>query len=258
MLMKNRWLATLNTLGLILALTLNGMAVYLPLNGISTAAVSDKFNNLFVPANFTFAIWGLIYLLLILFAAYQLKLAFGKKSRDAEVIDKIGPWFIISSICNAVWIVAWHNLRPGLALVLMAGLLISLIAMYVNLRVGKPNYSKATNWLVLLPISVYLGWISVATIANVAAWLTEIHWTALNLSPQFWAIAVIVVGLILAVSMVMRNADYAYSLVIAWAYVGIIAKRIGDSSTPDAGIITTATLSIAVILIVIGLKIRER
>jgi hypothetical protein len=140
----------------------------------------------------------------------------------------------------------------------MAGLLISLIAMYVNLRAGKPNYSRATNWLVLLPISVYLGWISVATIANVAAWLTEIHWSGWGVPSHLWTLLMLVVGLALAITMIWRYADYAYALVIIWAYVGIFVARIQDPSTAAYSIIVTSTMAVAAILVAIGLKLRER
>lgn len=255
--MKIRWLAIFNTLSLALALVLNGLAVYLPLNGISTAEVSRKFANLFVPANYTFGIWSLIYLLLILFAIYQLKLAFGKKSADQEVINKIGPWFVISSIFNALWIVAWHNLRPGLALVLMAGILLTLIAIYINLRYDNAKYNRATRWLVLVPISVYLGWISVATIANVAALLTSIRWSGWGLLPNLWAVIMLVVGLILAVAMIWKYSDYAYALVIVWAYIGIFVARVQDASSLAYSVVVTSMMAVAAILVAIGLKVRE-
>jgi len=166
-------LSIANFSGFIVTVIVNGLANALPINGRTTGELSDMYPNLFVPAGLTFSIWGIIYLLLLIFSFYQLVLAFSK-SEDAAIIHEIGPWFIISSVTNCCWILAWHFVLPELSLLVMVILLISLIRIYLSIEHIKPNISNATKLLVYPCFSVYLGWITVATIANTTAVL--VHW----------------------------------------------------------------------------------
>ena len=118
--MKNiKLLAIINTLGLILALVLNGLANALPINGKTTGELSDAYPNLFVPTGFTFAIWGVIYLTLFVFIVYQLIQAFSKGGNAQDFLPKISWFFLLSCIANASWIVAWHYQYLIVSLVIM-------------------------------------------------------------------------------------------------------------------------------------------
>ncbi len=251
-------IAVLNIVALIVMLGFNFAADLLPINSISTAAISDKYANLFTPAGITFAIWGLIYVALIAFALYIAKLAFGKKSPDQKLVDAVGPWFILSSVLNALWIVAWHYDQISLSVLLIIGMLISLIALYVNMHSVVTKPKRSLFWLVFVPISIYLGWISVATIANVAVLLTKLSWSAWGIGPGYWVVLMLVAGLILALLMLARYADYAYGFVIIWAYLGIIINRSSNHNAADAGIIAVASLSIIAILLVSWARYRKQ
>ena len=153
----------------------------------------------------------------MLYQAYQ----FFKKDMDtAENILTIGPWFLISGLANAGWIIAWHYEIIVLSLIIMLVLLYSLIRIYLALNGGRPHTS-VDNFLILLPFSVYLGWISVATIANVTTLLVSTGWQGGGISPHYWAIIMIIIAAILGILMVFSKQDIAFALVIILSLIHI-------------------------------------
>lgn len=248
--MKNtRTLAILNLLGFILTIVLNGMANALPINGKTTGELSDAYPNLFVPAGFTFSIWAVIYLALLAFIIYQLKVAFSKESQNSNFITRIGSFFVLSSLANATWIVVWHYQYVLISLLVMLAILFSLIQIYQRLQIGLISVNSSEKWLVHTPFSIYLGWITVATIANVTTLLVDIGWDGFGIEPEIWTIMVIVVGALIGSRVVQDRKDIAYGLVIVWAYYGIISKRMAIDADLYQNIIITA---IAGIVLVIG------
>src|SRR4030042_324851 len=173
---KNTLLSILNLIGFLGTLIVNGLASTLPLNNKTTGELSDQYPNLFVPAGLTFSIWGIIYILLAIFVIYQLISAIRKDTQTISFIDKIGVLFFITSIANIGWIFAWHYQVLPLSLILMLILLGTLIAIYLRLGIGQSNATKTEKYMVHLPFSVYLGWITIATIANTTALLVNIKW----------------------------------------------------------------------------------
>jgi len=227
-------------------LTLNGLANALPINGVTTGGVSDKYDNLFVPAGVTFSIWGLIYLLLTAFVVYQWMVA-RNNSGPHEFVEEVGAWFFVSCLANAAWILAWHYELLPLSVLLMLVLLACLLAIYLRLGVGQSSVTRSERYFVHLPFSVYLGWITVATIANVSALLVSVHWSTLGLGEQFWAVAVIAVGIAIALAMAIRRGDVYFCLVVDWALAGILLKRVLDTTTPDLAVIAAAMTGIVLI-----------
>jgi len=149
---------------------INALANILPINGVTTGAVSDAYPNLFAPTALTFSIWGLIYLLLGIYTIYQL--GFCSKNGKGKLCDKIAPYFAISSGANILWILSWHYRLIGVSVVLMAIILFCLIKIADILRAEKLR--AAEYFLIRLPFSVYFGWITVATIANITTFLVSI------------------------------------------------------------------------------------
>jgi len=241
---KDRLLAFANTLGLIIALYLNFLAVSLPLNNKSTGELSDAYPNLFVPAGFTFSIWGIIYLALIGFVIFQLKVAFTKSKIPHHFIATIGWWFFISCLANASWIVVWHYQYMVLSLVVMLCILGSLLMIYQRLNIGMLPIRASERWFVHTPFSIYLGWITVATIANTTTLLVHLGWSGLGIDPQIWTIIVLIVGIAIGSAMLLRREDIAFGCVIIWAYYGIIAKRTAIDAEAYQAIITTAIVGI--------------
>jgi len=246
------FLKFVNLIALILVLTVNFLANYLPINGYNTGELSDMYPNLFVPAGITFSIWGVIYLLLTIFVIYQFLPTKGSKEIKNTIINKIGYLFLLSSLFNAAWIFTWHYLYVFLSLIIMIALLLTLITIYQRLNIGLKDYSKKIYTVFILPFSVYLGWITVATIANLTAWLVDINWNGWGFSDVFWTVLVIIVGLIITLYTLLKRKDIAFSLVIAWAYLGIIIKRYFQDPEPIMIIVYVSAISIVLIFISIA------
>jgi len=199
----------------------NGLANTLPLNGQTTAEISDRFTVFFVPAGYVFAIWGLIYLALLAFAIYQAL----PSQRSNPRLRRIGYLFALGSLANTVWIFLWHYNYLALTVVAMLILLLSLIAVYLLLDIGKAAVHAAEKWCVDIPFSIYLGWISVASIANISDWLYDLRWDGFGIAADVWAAMMLIVALLLTLIMIATRGDSAYSLVIIWAAVGIANKQ---------------------------------
>ena len=221
---KTFW-QVLNLLSFAGTLTLNGLANGLPINGKDTGQLSDQYPNLFTPAGITFAIWGFIYLLLAIFCGYQARDLFSRRKKDMPFLNRIGPLFVVSNLANMAWILAWHYEHVGLSLLLMGVLLGSLLLIYLRLETGRSTVRWQEQYFVRVPFSVYLGWISVATIANSTAWLVDLGWRGSGVSEQVWAVLVVGVATLLALFMLAKRRDRAYGLVILWALAGILLKR---------------------------------
>jgi len=245
--MDKRILQISNFIAVILTIVVNSLANILPINGKTTAALSDNIENLFVPAGITFAIWGVIYLLLIIFAIYQARDFFKKEKIGMPYLTKITPFFLLASAANIIWIFLWHYEQVGLSLIAMIILLVSLIAIYLKLNIGKEKASLKEKMFIHLPFSVYLGWITVATIANTTAFLVTIGWDGFGISDVTWTIIILCVATLLTLLVLIKRKDIAYSLVIIWALLGIVIKRIQDQTE----IVTTAIIAIILITITI-------
>ncbi len=251
-------LSILNLIGFLGTVVVNGLANALPLNNKTTGELSDKYPNLFVPAGRSFSIWGVIYIMLAIFVIYGLIISVKNNTQKTAFIENIGILFFISSLANIGWIFAWHYEVLPLSLVLMLVILGSLIAIYLRLHIGKSDSTRSEKYLVHLPFSVYLGWITIATIANVTALLVSINWNTFGLGEQFWAVAVIIVGIAIALSVLFTRKDIFYCLVVDWALLGILLKRLADS-TPVQSVIIISIIGMAVISVgIIAQIVRKR
>jgi len=230
----------LNWLGLVVVIAVNAAANVLPLNGKTTGEISDSIPTLFTPAGYVFSIWSVIYLGLLAFAWYQSQRA----QRTAEFQERIGYWFFASCIFNSAWIVAWHYEQFPLTLILMLGLLASLLAIYLGLDIGRRRVSAAESRWVHLPFSIYLGWISVATVANVSTVLYTSGWSGGPLSPEVWTVIMVLVAALLGLVMILLRNDVGFPLVIVWALAGIAVAR---SAIPLIAV--TSAASAAVVLL---------
>jgi hypothetical protein len=237
----------LNLIGFLAMVLINALAVMLPINNRTTQELSDKYPNLFVPAGITFSIWGIIYLFLAVFVIYQFIVAFKKSSDTRGIFEKIGTLFFISCIFNVAWILAWHYEIVWLSLVIMILLLISLISIYVRLGTGRSGIRNSEKILVNIPFSTYLGWITIATIANATAFLVQINWNRFGISDQLWAVIMIAAGVIITLATLFSRNDLFYCLVVIWALAGILIKRTADNSMPDQLVIIASIAGIAIL-----------
>ncbi len=241
-----------NLIACIAMVVVNGMANAIPLNGLGTGELSDFYPNLFVPAGLTFSIWGIIYLLLTGFCIYGLVSRFNS-SINPQFLKIIGPWFFFSCIANICWIFSWHWKKVGLSLLFMLALLASLIIIYEKMGINTGENGKGLFFFAKLPFSIYLGWISIATIANAAALLVNFKWKGFGLSESVWTIIVILAAVLLTSIIIYRKHDAGFSLVVLWAFLGIILKRSSAADAPS--VVLTAALGMAFILIFYAVKI---
>jgi hypothetical protein len=214
----------LNLIAVLVTLVVNWLANALPLNGQTTAAISDRFPVLFTPAGYVFSIWGLIYIGLLAFSIYQLLPSQAANPR----LQRIGWWFALSCFFNCAWIFLWQYNLFLLSLAAMLGLFLSLLIIYLRLHGGEPGASQVSTgelWMVNVPFSVYLGWISVAMIANFAVVLNYTGWNATDLTAVILTVLILLVGVGLGVAMTLVRQEIAYPLVLVWAYIGIWSKQ---------------------------------
>lgn len=224
-------------------IVVNILANALPLNGLNTGEISDRFQVYFVPAGYVFSIWGLIYLGLIAYAVYQAL----PSQRENPRLRKTGYLVAASGLANIVWIFLWHYEQFPLTLVTMFTLLGLLIAIYLRLGIGIYLVQATETWSVRLPFSIYLGWITVATIANITAVLYFLNWDGFGVSPETWMLIVLVAVVVIAALVSLRRRDFAYNLVILWALFGIAVKH------STVGLVATASLTSAALVVVFSI-----
>ena len=242
--MKQITLLISNTLSLIFALVLNGLAGSGAFNGKTVGDISARYDTLIAPTGYAFAIWGVIYLLLLLFVGYQW---YGwLRNREDTALKQTGVWFTLGNIANGLWIFAWLNEYLGISVLLIFMLLFSLIMLTLRLRLEIWDAPLRTIVFVWWPICIYLGWIVVASVANVAAYLVSLGWEGGFLSPPAWTVIMIAVAagiyLLLIFTRNMREA----ALVGIWAFIAIAVRQWSVHSE-----IVYATLAGAAVLLIV-------
>lgn len=208
-------------------LVVNYLANALPINGKNTGQLSDQYPNLFTPAGLTFSVWGVIYAGLIAFVVYQALPLFNRRwaTEVNPIVAAVGGLFALTCVLNAGWIFAWHYEQVGLSVGIMLIFLGTLTLLNLRLRRKKIPPTWRVRWLVDVPFGLYWGWISIATIANVTAWLVNEDWNGLGISEGFWAVLLIAVGATVTLVVLRRTHRWAYGVVVLWAFAGIIIKQ---------------------------------
>ncbi|MBI3162280.1 MAG: tryptophan-rich sensory protein [Chloroflexi bacterium] len=238
-----------NLASVIVALTVNILASTLPLNGQNTGEISDRFQVYFVPASYVFAIWGIIYIGWIAFTIFQ----FRPSQKEGPRLRNLGYLFALSGLVNAAWLFTWHYNLFGLSVLVMLTLLGLLIASYLKLNVNRSSASGAEWWSVDLPFSVYLGWITVATVANVTDWLYLVEWSGFGIAPQTWAVIMIAIASVLGLLMALTRRDAGYLSVLVWSFAGIAVKQV---TAP--GVVTAAWIGAGAMLVLAGYSLTRR
>ncbi len=237
--MNSKLLATLNLLALGGVLTINTLAIILPINGMSTGELSDIYPSLFTPAGFTFSIWSVIYILLIGFAIVQWTIL------SKPYFTELSLWFLLSSLANISWILAWHYLFIYASVLIMLILLFSLIRIFLLFQSFDLNTWKEKIFIKLTFI-FYFSWICVASIANISALLVSLSWDGGFLSPVTWTISMITVASMLGTYISGRFREPAFLIVLIWALYGIYSKWNG---TENNTIALTALVELALLAV---------
>ncbi len=243
---KALYLRWANIVAFIITLFVNGLSNTTLIGGRTTAEVSNSYPTLITPAGYVFAIWGIIYILLGVFLVYQAL----PSQKDKSFQKQISGLFILTSVFNIVWLFFWQNELLPISVVVIVAFLASLIAIYLRLNIGKSDVSLKEKLCVHVPFSVYLGWVTIATIANVAVTLVSVGWDGFGLNLQTWAILVLAIVLILDLVVIATRRDIAYSLVFIWALVGIAVNQ-----TANPSIVLTAEVAIIIIAVALAITV---
>jgi len=249
-----------NILSTVVMFVLNMLSARGLINNTTPGELSDKIPNLFVPSGLTFSIWGLIYILLFLFAGYQARGLVKTVVDDVAYLKRIGWLFVLSNMANSCWIFAWHYELVPLSLAFMILLLSSLLAIYLRLGIGLHGETSHRKERVFfhIPFSVYLGWITVATVANVTSVLVWAGVEPYTHSAVLWTIFVIFVATLITSLMLIRRRDVAFGLVIIWALAGIVVKRLDPSYFVELTVASSAGLAaIAVCILMVFVLLRR-
>jgi hypothetical protein len=247
--MKNVFIKIIAGAAYVAMVVVNFLANGLPINNRSTGAISDAYPNLFAPAGPAFSIWGLIYLLLGGYVLYQ----FVKKDQKIEdLLKKINPLFIATSLANISWIFAWHYDYIGLSVLIMAVLLFFLIKIADILRVEQLTALEKIS--IRAPFSVYFGWITVAAIANITVFMVSIGWNRFGIADFVWTSIILLVGAMIGILRMRKDKNIAYSMVLIWAYSWILFKHLSaggfDGKYPS--VIATVIVCLVLFIFFVG------
>jgi hypothetical protein len=224
-------------------LVMNVLATTLPLNGQATNEISDSYDTLFAPIGFTFAIWGVIYLLLGVYVVVQLV-------ADNAVIRATTPWFIAGNLLNGLWIVAWHYEVLWLAAVIIVGLLGTLIR--ISQFTTAERTTLGSTFAIRVPFAVYFGWVTVATVANISALLVQAGFAGgLWLSAETWTVVILVVAVAIGATTALVNSSPTYALVLVWAFWGILSRHLSPSEWNQE--FPAVILTVQILLPVLGI-----
>lgn len=229
-----------NLIAILAAFAINIYANLAPPSGLTIGEISNTFfrNVLIIPANYAFAIWGLIYLGLISFGIYQVLPA----QRHDPYLRRTSYLLVMASLAQIIWVFLFQFQLFWLSVGAMLLILLPLIAIYLRLKIGIESVSKVQRWLVHYPLSIYLAWISVATIVNVASALYHWGWNGWGISPEIWAVLMLVVGAALPVTTARQRIDPAFTLVLIWALVAVAVRQLAQP------LITTTALGLSILL----------
>ena len=246
---KTRQLVIINSIALVAVLVINFLSVWLPLNGNTPGALSDQYVNLFTPAGSTFSIWGFIYTGLLIWLGAQIAGLFSARwaERINPSVEKAGWLFTITCVLNAAWLFAWHWQLLGLSVAIMIGLLVTLIVLNEALLSGVGIWAR-------LPFGIYQGWISVALIANVTAFLVSTGWHGGD-SEALIATIMVVIGAVVALTMLLWKGNYGHALAVAWALYGVFLKRDGAPEPGSETIALIAKMCAVLLGLAVGYKV---
>lgn len=233
-----RWLNVIAFAGTV---AVNGLANILPIAGVKTEDVSQKYQTLFSPADYAFAIWGAIYALLAGFVWYQ------ALKKHEYVVEKCGAWFIVNCLANALWMVVWHYELLGWALACMAVILLSLIM--INLRLSDVNDTWQEKVFVQAGFSLYLGWVCIATVANAASFLVQMGFSGFGIAPEIWTMALLVLTALASVAVLEKFKNAFFGIAVIWGIAGVMAQHLIGYQMRYGWVIAACALSMLILLI---------
>lgn len=233
----------INLVAFVAMVVINALANIIPFGGNTTGQVSGSTPTLFTPAAYTFSIWGVIYIFMGIFVAYQFIIPVESDAYES-VAKSVGLLFLLSCLLNIAWIFLWHNKMFGTSVLCILLLLMTLCI--INTRFNIDPSFGIGHRLSVYGFNIYIGWICAATIANISVFLADLNWNRFGLSDQFWMIVVLIVGAFLGIAFTLSQHRFMASLAIVWAYLGILVKHASasgyDGSYPAIMIVTCCSI----------------
>ena len=220
-------LAIFNFLSVIAAIAVNYLAQTGFINDTTMGEMSRNYSNLFTPADYAFSIWGLIYVALLGFSGFMLHQAF-TNGKHTDFIKNTSFWFIVANVGTCLWVFAWLNDFVGVSVVLMFLILAKLCKIIINNDMEVWDAPFKVIFFYWWPICLFSGWITVASIANVSAWLTEIGWDGTFLSEAQWTIVMISIAVIINALMIYLRNMREFAGVGIWALIAIYVRHQGS------------------------------
>jgi hypothetical protein len=243
---ERRWAVT-HTLATVLLIVWNGVSNSRRLFLYTVGEVSDLYPSSFTPAGYAFAIWGPIYLGLLAMCGFALRRAFSSAGGDASrraFIAQLGAPFVGAQLACGLWLWAWLTDSILLSLLLMMMLWALLVWCVVRLDMERWDAPWSIIALVWWPMSLYSGWITVALLANVSAYLASLG-VGLVTSPG-WAISLALVLTAANLVAVWTRNMREFSMVAVWALMAVFVRFLGDA---DFASVRWTALAAAVILL---------
>lgn len=242
-------LAIGNLIAFIIQLTLSQLTQFKLIGSKNVGQVSNQYPSVFAPAGITFAIWGIIYLSLFGFCIFHLVMAFKKEETHPAniIVLKIGWLFIINNLATAAWLYFWVNEQIWLCAFLIVLQLTTLVLIHIKLGIYNSNTPDNIKTFTQFPLSIYLGWIAIATIANISAALVSSGWNGFGLSTIFWTNTMVSIATLITVFMVIGKKNIAFGLVVLWALFGIVLKRKQVDAAIYQDVILTAWIAFGVV-----------
>ncbi|MGB3199578.1 MAG: tryptophan-rich sensory protein, partial [Nodosilinea sp.] len=216
-------LSIATAIAVVAAVVFNTLFNRFPPSGQSIGDISTTILSgvLITPASYAFAIWGAIYLGLFAYVVYQ----FHPERRREPVIQRVNGLLILACIVQTVWILLFTFQQFGWSILAMVALLLALIGIYTTLNIGRERVSRQRRWMAHIPFSLYLGWISVATVVNIASALYASAWGGWGISSATWTVVMIVVAALIGAAVIYTRRDLAFTLVLVWALVAIAVRQ---------------------------------
>ncbi len=258
--MKDKLLAVLNLVFFLAHVTVSFLTQRKLFSAMDVGEVSNKYDTVFTPAGITFSIWGLIYIALLVFCIYHLYKVFTKPAEDQANTDlkAIGWLFIINNISTGLWLIVWVNEMLFFSVILILIQLISLVLISIRAHISNPDRPMSTRIFTQFPLSIYFGWISIATIANISAYLKSVNWQGMGISDSLWTIIMIGVATLLTLFIVLVRRNFPYGLVVLWALYGIILKRNQVDPIFYESVVNAAWAAFVVIVIALIIRLFKK
>jgi hypothetical protein len=227
-----------------------------PLVGLPfVGQVSDRYPTYVVPAGYAFSIWSLIFALCIAYAVWQ---ALPAQAENA-LLRRVG-WLTAAAFAGSM---AWEFVFPagayGVSVLLIVTVLVSLAVAVGRMTDGRGRMSGAERWLAWVTCGIYLGWITVATVANVAQALAAAGVVELGLGAETWGTVLLIVAALIASAVTLRTRNGGYPLAVIWALIAVfVARRAPPVVTQSDAVAWTALGAAGLVAVALAVSLARR